>query len=141
MLFLSRAKMLIPEASDPLPGPAGRPQIYAGADEDGGQHHRGPRQLTFGPAAELGPLLLGLHSLIRHGLQISASLMAHSTTFRQACAAPALGHIAPLQVNVATTRLVSPRSPWGELGFGLRRNSRCRQHRVWTCGKKIFRRV
>jgi hypothetical protein len=28
--------------------------------------------------------------------------MAHSTTFRRACAAAALGHIAPLQVNVAT---------------------------------------
>src|SRR5439155_26850885 len=121
MLFLSRTKMLIPESADPLPGPAGRPQVYAGADEDGGQHHRGPRQLTFGPAAELGPLLLGLHSVIRHGLQISASLMAHSTTFRRACAAPALGHIALVQVNVATTRLVSPSSrflpgsasPWG----------------------------
>jgi len=36
--------------------------------------------------------------------------MAHSTTFRRACAVPALGHIAPLQVNVATTRLVSPSS-------------------------------
>lgn len=100
MLLLGRAEMLIAEAPDPLPGAAGRPQVNAETDEDSGQHHRGPRQPPFGTPAKLGSLLLHFHSLIRHGSQMSASLMAHAMTFRRACAAAALGHIGPLPVNV-----------------------------------------
>lgn len=66
--------------------------------------------------------------------------MAHSTTFRRACAAAALGHIALLRVNVSASNASALRLEWRRRrnhGLPARRISRFELPLNSTMGKNL----